>query len=257
MELNKLNIDENIHIDIDEYFNYIKQEIDEIDYDDVLGEPYQSVIGNFHEHLKPQTYIEIGIADGIVLQLAKCKSIGVDPDPKLKGDFSSHLIYTKTSDAFFLEDASQLFSQDKIDLAFIDGMHLFEFVLRDFANVEKHCHENSYILMHDILPRCFSEASRGRVTNDWTGDVWRTILCLRKYRPDLNITILDAQPTGLAVITELDPSSNFLEKNHDDLVKEFLSIKARSFLQSRDLIMHTFSTETYFQGKDFHKFGQC
>lgn len=232
--------------DIVEYLNYVDREIDLANYQNVEGLYYLDVIKNFHEHLQPQTYLEIGIATGDCLKLSTAsRSIGVDPSPQLQGDFSNHLIYSKTSDDFFQEDAPELFSEQKIDLAFIDGLHLFEFAFRDFINAEKYAHPNTYILIHDILPRSFSEASRARVTGPWAGDVWRVILALRKYRPDLNITILDAIPTGIAIISGINPQSDILSSNYEEIVEEFININTLQFLKARDLIMHTFSTELY------------
>lgn len=206
--------------DLEEFFNLINKEIDEPNYQEVQGTPYLDVLIAFHENLQAKTYVEIGICQGDSLKLANSvRKIGVDPNPILEADFSEYFIYQKTSDQFFEEDAEKLFFEDKIDFAFIDGMHLFEFAFRDFINLEKHCHKNSYIAMHDVLPRCFSEASRGRITINWTGDVYRVILALRKYRPDLNITILDAQPTGLAIISNLDPTSEILKDNYEDIVE--------------------------------------
>lgn len=231
--------------DIQKYLEYVNKEIDQENYFSVEGINYIHTLNNFHQVLKPKTYIEIGINYGDSLKLANCKAIGVDPEPKMK-DNNKYLIYAKTSDSFFEEDAKNLFQIDKIDLAFIDGMHLFEFALRDFINIEKYTHKNSYVLIHDILPRCFSEASRGMVTQAWTGDVWRCIIALQKYRPDLNITILDSSPTGLAVITNLNPNSQILINDYHQIVKEVSEINTLSFLQARDLIMNTFSTELYF-----------
>ena len=39
----------------------------------------------------------------------------------------------------------------------------------------------------------------------WSGDVWKVVVWLRRHRPDLRITTLDVAPTGLAVVTGLDP----------------------------------------------------
>ena len=39
-----------------------------------------------------------------------------------------------------------------IDLAFIDGMHLFEYTLRGSINIERRGHDNSVVLIHDIIP---------------------------------------------------------------------------------------------------------
>ncbi len=57
----------------------------------------------------------------------------------------------------------------------------------------------------------------------WTGDVWRTALLLKRRRPDLRITVLDAAPTGLVLITNLDPHSTLLADNHDAFVAEMMS----------------------------------
>ena len=230
--------------DFPSYLQLIDKEIDKETYVPVEGNIYLEVLTGFHESLNPQTYLEIGVSHGDSLKFANCRIIGVDPHPQIKDD-SKYLIYPKTSDLFFAEDAESLFKTEKIDLAFIDGMHLFEFALRDFINIEKYAHKNSYVLIHDILPRCFSEASRGRVTIDWTGDIWRLIMGLRKYRPDLNINVLDAYPTGLGVITGLNPDSEILIDNYDEIVEELSEISTLSFIKARDLIMHSVSTELY------------
>lgn len=94
-----------------------------------------------------------------------------------------------------------------IDLVFIDGLHLFEQVLRDIAAVEARCTAESVILVHDCLPIDAVTSSRERTTVVWSGDVWKAIPALRSARPDLRIKTLDVAPTGLGVITGLDPSS--------------------------------------------------
>ena len=57
----------------------------------------------------------------------------------------------------------------------------------------------------------------------WTGDVWRTALLLKRRRPDLAITVLDAAPTGLALITNLDPANDELRKGYAEAVKEMMT----------------------------------
>ena len=52
----------------------------------------------------------------------------------------------------------------RLDLVFVDGMHLFEFALRDFMNVERHADWWSVIVFDDILPRDVDEAARERHT---------------------------------------------------------------------------------------------
>jgi hypothetical protein len=57
----------------------------------------------------------------------------------------------------------------------------------------------------------------------WTGDVWRTALLLKRRRPDLRMIVLDAAPTGLVLITNLDPQNKMLAESEDQLVEEMMS----------------------------------
>jgi hypothetical protein len=52
----------------------------------------------------------------------------------------------------------------------------------------------------------------------WAGDVWKALLILKKFRSDLAVHVFDAFPTGLAVITGLDPSSTVLADRYTDIV---------------------------------------
>jgi len=111
-----------------------------------------------------------------------------------------------------------------IDLAFIDGMHHFEFALRDFINIEKHCAPQSTILIHDCYPFDRFTAERERHITFWSGDAWRLMLALRKYRPDLQLHTVSAPPTGLGVARRLDPQSRVLEEKYHDIEREFLAL---------------------------------
>ena len=104
-------------------------------------------------------------------------------------------------------------------------MHLFEFALRDFINLEKHCYPNSTILIRNGYPQDEASAARERTTQIWSGDVWKLVLCLKKYRPDLQLATIDVSPTGLTVVRNLDRSSNFLAENLDQLCAEFIPCK--------------------------------
>jgi hypothetical protein len=56
---------------------------------------------------------------------------------------------------------------------------------------------------------------REPVTHFSTGDVWKTILCLKQYRPDLDIFTIATPPTGLTIVTGLDPRSTILAEFYD------------------------------------------
>jgi hypothetical protein len=105
-----------------------------------------------------------------------------------------------------------------VDLAFIDGMHLFEFALRDFINVERFTTPTSVVVFDDMLPRSVPEAARDRVTSQWTGDVYKVVDVLRRYRPDLSILRVNTQPTGLVVVFGPDASSNVLRDHYEEIL---------------------------------------
>jgi hypothetical protein len=200
---------------------------------ELAGEPYTDVLRRMHDVLRPQTYFEIGTSTGTSLTLAACRSVAVDPQFQLQVDVVNAkpacMLFQMTSDAFFRGySPSALFGQP-IDMAFLDGGHWAEFLLRDFANTEKHCNKNSIIFMHDCIPidtwmtgrDIDGERSQSRYPGWWTGDVWKALVALKAYRPDLSITALDAAWTGLIAITSLDPSSRVLDDKYFEITSGF------------------------------------
>jgi hypothetical protein len=202
---------------------------------------YRDVLGLLHEHLKPRSYVEIGLSEGKSFALAgpSTQAVGVDPAPALAGDIAArHRIYRQTSDAFFAKHTRDQVLDSPVELAFIDGMHLFEFALRDFINLERWAAPTGLILLHDTYP--FDAVSANRRTsspevtalpwrallrsvnhfsNFWTGDIWRVVLILRMYRPDLHIVTLPALPTGLTLVSNLNPTSTVLESGYRTIVE--------------------------------------
>ena len=78
--------------------------------------------------------------------------------------------------------------------------------------------------MDDIFPDHQNQALRERCTRAWTGDVWKLKSILEKYRPDLFIQALDVYPTGLMMISGLNPKSSILTDNYDEIVSEFIDV---------------------------------
>lgn len=199
---------------------------------DLPGRFYQHCLHDIHQSLAPRTYLEIGVANGDSLALATCRSIAVDPSFRLKpagmGKKPELHLFQMESDAFFATyDPIEIF-RARIDVAFIDGMHLFEFVLRDFINTERVCHPGSLILLHDTAPRDPFMATRNPYNHAtmrqskhpgwWTGDVWKIVPVLKHYRPDLKVTTFDAPPTGLTLVTGLDADNRTLSEQYDAIV---------------------------------------
>jgi tetratricopeptide (TPR) repeat protein len=192
------------------------------------SEYYFDVLKRIHAHLKPRTYVEIGVFRGESLRLAASptQAIGIDPEPQLVSPLeANHRLFTETSDAFFASrDLCAELGGLPVDLAFIDGMHHFEFALRDFINLERCCTRGSTILIHDCYPLDRETARRDGSPPFWSGDIWRLTVLLKKYRPDLAIHTIGAPPTGLGLVRNLDPESRFLIENLDQLCQEFLAL---------------------------------
>jgi len=223
------------------------------------GLEYKEFLARLHKFLKPRSYLEIGSRTGDSLSLASCASIAIDPDFNLAPNFMGLkqfcCLYRMTSDVFFSEHDATAILGRPIDLAFLDGLHLAEFLVRDFINVERHCKRNSVIAIHDCLP-LDSQMARRRETDPnkgirqpgwWTGDVWKVLIILKKYRPSLRVYALDAVQTGLVIVTCLDPESTVLGDNYFNITDEFRSLTSESFADfiSQLGIMPTSCMETF------------
>lgn len=179
--------------------------------------PSRQVLVRLHEELRPLHYLEIGIRRGASLALARCPAIGVDPWPTVDRELPvTTRTFEMTSDEFFR--APDLCPP--LDVSFIDGLHLFEYVLRDFMNVERCAARGAIVVLDDIFPNHPAQADRKRRTRHWTGDVWRLLATLRVHRPDLFLVPLDSSPTGLLLVAGLDPANSSLRNRYDELVAE-------------------------------------
>jgi predicted O-methyltransferase YrrM len=187
-----------------------------------------TLLEKLHLLLKPRTYLEIGVNQGMSLQLSRTRTIAVDPSYRITAPIACDLkTFLTTSDEFFARaDAFDHFDGVPIDLAFIDGMHLAEFALRDFVNSEKRSHPGGVIVLDDMLPRSSLEAYRIRRTRtSWTGDVFKVHFILSRYRPDLTLIPVNTSSTGSYIVTGLDPSNTVIEENYREI---------ESFLTSKD-----------------------
>ncbi len=220
------------------------------------GARYYTVLSGVHKYLRPRSYLEVGIRGGHSLALANCPMIGIDPrfslDPKFNLDAADRnppvFLFKMTSDDFFAQhDPLGILGVPAVDFMFLDGMHQSDFLLRDIINSEKFGGRDSIIALHDCMPidiaMTLSKAERAATPfpvvypNFWAGDVWRVVPILMKYRPDLSIHCMDAHPTGLVLITNLDSTSTVLADNYDEIVKEMqgmelASIGLRNFARS-------------------------
>ncbi len=193
------------------------------------GPPYREVLAAIHRVLSPRTYLEIGVETGATLALAASAevAVGVDPsDQALEVSLpTSARVVREESDRFFqTRGRATLFGARAVELVFIDGMHQFEFALRDFRNSEAWASPDGTILLHDCLPVVPASAERVRRTRFWVGDTWKAALAIARHRPDLKIRTILTPPSGLVVIRHLDPSSTLLGERHDAIVRELAEL---------------------------------
>ena len=204
-------------------------------------------------------YLEIGVFNGEVFFKIKVQhKYAVDPVFRFVKETKYKMMlknrsninaryFTKTSDDFFKELAPKLFSKKKIDICFIDGMHEFDFVLRDTINTLKYLDEGGVIILHDCNPLTaeaevnYAEWEKRGLTGEWNGDVWKIIVYLRSMVDDINVFTLDTDQ-GLGIITKGKQQNKlyfkeeqirrFTFKDIDSNRKEWLNLKPESYLSN-------------------------
>lgn len=155
------------------------------------------------ERLPVTSYLEIGVREGSTfLHISAEQKTGVDP--KFQFDHlsaaTSNIIFAEmTSDAFF----SGLPIETKYDLIFIDGLHTFEQVVRDFLNSLAHSHDKTVWLIDDTKPcdvysalDTISHAMKYRrqeahsQDRSWHGDVYKIVFLLNDFFLNMNYRTL-------------------------------------------------------------------
>ncbi len=153
-----------------------------INYDwDVSNAAYEriNILNKISEQISAKKYLEIGCDTDVVFNKVNCENkIGVDP---IKGG-----TIRDTSDNFFKNN------KEKFDLIFIDGLHTFDQILKDFQNSFKFLEDGGYIVMHDLMPRNWLEEHVPRISNNWCGDVWKISFLLNDIQyHEYNVILTD------------------------------------------------------------------
>lgn len=110
-----------------------------------------------------KTYLEIGCdKNKIFRNIHVAHKVGVDP---ARGG-----THRMTSDDFFKQN------KEKFDVIFIDGLHYYDQVKKDFENSLDCLNDNGFIILHDMMPTTPEEAVvpiPKIMPYTWVGDVWR------------------------------------------------------------------------------------
>lgn len=175
-----------------------------------------------------ENYLEIGSRGGrSFLPLRAKNKIAIDPVfnisffKKMKWKMKVHenannAYFEETSDDFFLKRKDYLNKLNHIDVALVDGMHTFHAAISDALNILKYLNSNGILILHDCLPphkaaafptknhfpTKVEQASIEGWTKEWCGDVWKSIVYLRRKFPEqLEAYVLDTD-YGLGIIRQ-------------------------------------------------------
>ena len=64
-------------------------------------------------------------------------------------------------------------------------------------------------------------------------DVWKLALCLQETRPDLRMVVVPTSPTGLCIVSGLDPASTVLERHYDACVDRYVRLTFEDYRARR------------------------
>ena len=171
-----------------------------------------------HRLIQPRTYVEIGVDSGLGLTMTRVPTIGIDPAYNVVEEIATdlHLARTTSDEFFARRDPTAHLPMPIVDLAFIDGMHLAEYALRDYLSIERHTSPTSVIIFDDMLPRNIDEAARYRHTGPWTGDVYKAAAALREQCPELIVLEVNTDPTGTVVVLNPNKARRGALPGYDD-----------------------------------------
>lgn len=196
------------------------------------GPGYLEWLETLHRSLHPRVYLEIGVETGRSLRLAApdTYAFGIDPDCRLPPDWRvppTTRIVSRSSQEFFADSEAVAAFPAPLDFAFIDGDHRFASVLHDFIAVEALAAPDAVIAIHDTWPLDAATAATVRNTGFYTGDCWKIVPCLRAIRPDLRLLTVPTLPTGLTLVTALDPASTVLRDRQESILAAFACLPYR------------------------------
>jgi hypothetical protein len=209
-------------------------------YDAFPGPDFHEVLAWIHADHRPETYVEIGIHSGASLGIPRSETlcVGIDPEPQAEFFPANVRIFRSTSSEFFTRyDLRRILGGRAVDFALIDGLHRFEQALEDLHNLERCMAPGGMVAVHDTIPLDRETSARVRTTEFYTGDVWKVVAWLRRYRPELEIATVTAAPSGLTLIRGLAPERHYSAP--DGSISTFAGLEFDYFERHRGEFLRT------------------
>ena len=151
-----------------------------------------------------KSYLEIGLDTGLNFKQIEVESKeSIDPST---GQYShANPTYRMTSDEFF-----ETYPEKTYDIIFIDGLHHSEQVTKDIANSIKALNKHGAVILHDCSPPDEQSQIVPRVSNCWTGDVWRSLVEFNYNNHTKYTTYVVDTDLGIGVIREGKGKCNYI-----------------------------------------------
>ncbi|GJE60029.1 hypothetical protein MPOCJGCO_2138 [Methylobacterium trifolii] len=152
------------------------------------------VINQFLKLYDDPDYLEVGVDEGTTFFAVDApRKVAVDPefkfalppDPERAKGCTFHPV---PSDSYFAQDPGR-----RYDLIFLDGLHTFEQILKDFTNALACIKDDGIIIVDDVIPSSYHaslpdlalsfELRRriGQQDGDWMGDVYKIVFLIESY----------------------------------------------------------------------------
>jgi hypothetical protein len=109
---------------------------------------------------------------------------GVDPFPNLAAVRECSVFVPQKSEQFFRAVAPHA---GKFDLVFIDGDHMAPLVYEEVHAALDIIQHRGVIVLHDCNPHTEAMQQVPSVPGEWTGDVWKAVVRLRREGHELRV----------------------------------------------------------------------
>lgn len=183
------------------------------------------LIQGIFQKTKFQNYLEIGCSKGLSFLPIKAKNkTAVDPFFQIKIKHKvkwyikeptnfNNTFFEEESDTFFLNRKAHLENLGKLDVVLVDGLHTFRAALNDVLNSLNYLNKDGIIIMHDCYPSHKASAAPTKLyptleeqkaiegwTDEWCGDVWKSIVYMRKHLSDVIDVCVINTDYGLGIV---------------------------------------------------------